>query len=160
MRSVLLAVGLALLTGACAAQQPLRGRVSVTSMGPRPLTTLVTDSTGPLVLEGALEPELRRINGAYVEVVGTPTETPPNGGIDVERYVILEIEGEAPFVGRLDASGTRLTMEDGSTLTLEGMPEPIRAHGAARIWVIGDRRGDVVSVRAAGLIATEQNAAR
>lgn len=154
MRAVLLTLGVAMLTGACATQ-PMRGRISVSSMGPRPLTTLVTDSTSPIVLEGALEPELRRINGAYVEVEGRRTDTPPSGGIDVARYVILEIQGEAPFVGLLDASGTHLTMRDGSLLTLEGLPQPIRAGGAARIWVIGDRRNDVVAVRAAGVIAPE-----
>src|SRR5690606_29103338 len=116
VRSAILALGLVMLTGACATQQQLlRGRVSVTSMGPRPLTTLVTDTTGPIALEGPLEPELRRINGAYVEVEGKRRETPPNGGIDVERYVILEIEGEQPFVGALDPTGTRLVTEDGST---------------------------------------------
>jgi len=154
MRTVFLALGVALLAGACATQ-PMRGRVSVTSMGPRPLATLVTDSTPPIVLEGELEPELRRINGAYVEVEGKRTDTPPNGGIDVARYVILEIQGEAPFVGLLDASGTRLALPDGSLLTLDGLPQPIRTGGAARIWVIGDRRDDVVAVRAAGVIAPE-----
>lgn len=154
MRSAILALGLVMLTGACATQQQLlRGRVSVTSMGPRPLTTLVTDTTGPIALEGPLEPELRRINGAYVEVEGKRTETPPNGGIDVERYVILEIEGEQPFVGALDPTGTRLVTEDGSTLMLEHLPEPIR--GATRIWVIGERRDNVVAVRSAGVLTRE-----
>lgn len=153
MRSVIAALGIALLVGGCAAQQPLRGHVSVTSMGPRPLTTLVTDSTSPIVLEGPLEPELRQVNGAYVEVQGKQTETPPHGGIEVEHYVILEIEGEQPYVGRLDSTGTQLTVEDGSTLRLVGLPQPIQ--GAARIWVIGDRRDDVLEVRAAGVLARD-----
>lgn len=153
MRSVVAALGIALLAGGCAAQQPLRGRVAVTSMGPRPLTTLVTDSTSPMVLEGPLEPELRQVNGAYVEVQGKRTETPPHGGIEVEHYVILEIEGEEPYVGRLDSTGTQLTTEDGSLLRLVGLPRPI--HGAARIWVIGNRREDVLEVRAAGVLARD-----
>lgn len=155
-RAILLPLSVAIMMSACATQQPLRGHVSVSSMGPQPLTTLVTDSTGPIVLEGDLEPELRRLNGAEVEVEGQRTETPPNGGIDVQRYVILEIAGEAPFVGMLDASGTRLTIEDGSVLRLDGLPDPIRANGAARIWVIGDRRENTVSVRSAGVIRDDQ----
>ena len=156
LRVLLLPLCIAVTLGACATQQPLRGRVAVSSMGPQPLTTLVTDSTGPVVLEGELEPELRRLNGAQVEVEGPRTDTPPNGGIDVHRYVILEIDGEAPFVGMLDASGTRLTIEDGSVLRLDGLPDPIRANGTARIWVIGDRREDVVAVRSAGVIRDDQ----
>ncbi len=153
MRVLTLVMALALVSSACTAQAPVRGRVLVSSMGPQPVTTLTTDSAAPLVLEGELEPELRRLGGALVEVEGARTETPPHGGIHVERYVVLEIAGEAPFVGRLDAAGTLLTLEDGTVLRLEGLPEPIRTGGAARIWVTGDRREDVVLVRAAGVIA-------
>ncbi len=152
-RAGIVAAALVLLGTACAAQAPVRGRVQVTGLGPRPVATLQPDSGRSLVLEGALEPELRRLGGALVEVHGSRTETPPWGGIQVERYVILEIAGEPPFVGLLDASGTRLTLEDGSTLRLEGLPEPIRSGGAARIWVTGERRAQVVAVRAAGVIA-------
>ncbi|MGH7444323.1 MAG: hypothetical protein ACREKM_05580 [Longimicrobiales bacterium] len=152
-RAAVLAVALVLAGSACAAQTPVRGRVVVSSMGPQPLTTLQVDSGGPLVLEGPLAAELRTLNGASIEVQGARTSTPPNGGIDVERYVILEIAGEAPFVGRLDASGTQLTLEDGMTLRLEGLPEPIRTGGAARIWVTGERRGPAIEVRAAGVIS-------
>ena len=70
MRALTLAMALALVGSACTAQAPVRGRVLVSSMGPQPVTTLTTDSAGPLVLEGALEPELRRLGGALVEVEG------------------------------------------------------------------------------------------
>lgn len=149
--TVILAV--ALLCSACASQAQLRGRVVVSSMGPRPVTTLQVDSGGPYVLEGARAPELARLDGALVEVTGRMTDTPPHGGVAVERYVVLEIAGERPFVGRLDAAGTRMTLDDGSTLQLEGLPEAIRAGGAALIWVTGERAGDAIQVRSAGVIA-------
>ena len=98
-RTLAVALALALANAACAAQAPVRGRIVVSSLGPQPLTTLQVDSGGPPVLEGAREPELRRLNGALVEVQGSQTATPPNGGIRVERYVILEIAGERPLVG-------------------------------------------------------------
>lgn len=152
-RAGVLAVALVLAASACAAQGPVRGRVVVSSMGPQPVTALQPDSGGTLVLEGALATEMTALNGAIVEVQGARTDTPPNGGITVERYVILEIAGEAPFVGQLDASGTQLTLEDGSTLRLEGLPDPIRTGGAARIWVTGERRGSAIEVRSAGVIS-------
>lgn len=150
-RTGLLAI--ALMSAACASQAQMTGRVVVSSMGPQPVTTLQVDSGGPYILEGAYEPELARLDGALVEVFGRMTDAAPHGGIAVERYVVLEIAGERPFVGRLHADGTGLTLEDGTMLRLEGLPEPIRRAGAALIWVTGERAGDRVQVRSAGVIA-------
>lgn len=145
----------ACLSFGCASHATVRGRVELEPTGPNSLTTLRSDSAGRLVIEGDLEPELRRLGGALVEVEGRLTNLPPAGGINVVRYAVLEIDGEIPFVGQLDSSGSRLRLDDGLELVLEGLPESISKRGTAKIWVIGQRQANIVTVRSAGVIGQE-----
>lgn len=128
------------------------GRLVVTGTAEIPAVMLERPGQPALQLSGDHESELRALDGAEVRIIGAPAATGIAGaGIDVERYEIIAIAGEAPFVGVLNADGSALELTDGTTLQLIGFPAPLRSPGA-RVWVTGERAADTLRVRSAGII--------
>jgi hypothetical protein len=133
----------------------LRGRVAV--VGNVPFTRPVIQAAGRQVeLTGALEPELRRLAGAEVEVRGRRARgsLPGLEAIEVMEYEVLSVDGAAPHVGRLEEGEDGswwLNTEEGRR-RLSSVPESLRQRTGARIWVIGADGADGISVRSYGII--------
>ena len=128
------------------------GRVAVTGTAEIPAVMLERAGETALQLGGEHEPELRALDGADIRVIGAPAAPGIAGAaIDVERYEIVAIAGEAPFVGVLSADSEALTVTDATVLQLVGFPASLRSPGA-KVWVTGERAADTLRVRSAGII--------
>jgi hypothetical protein len=111
-----------------------------------PLTQLQT-SSGTVFVTGPLEPELRALSGATVDVIGEQTRRDDRVSVEVQRYDVVEINGERPVIGRWLANHTLLVGSD--TLNVTGV---LDAPIGAKIWIAGDRSARQVSVRSYGII--------
>ena len=114
----------------------VRGVVAV--VGADPLAEVVVSAGGrSAAVVGGLRAELGRLHGAEVEVrgraVGNPHGT-PGWAIDVERYQIIAIAGERPFVGTLEARAGGLWVDG---MRLVGAPDDLVGAVGAKVWVIG-----------------------
>ena len=128
------------------------GRLVVTGTAEIPAVMLERAGETALQLSGDHVSELRALDGAEIRIIGAPAAPGVAGaGIDVERYEIIAIAGEAPFVGVLNADGAALELTDGTMLQLMGFPAPLRLPGA-KVWVTGERAADTLRVRSAGNI--------
>ncbi len=134
-------------TSASAAQTLLRGQVVASGTEAMPFTTLQTTS-GLVFLTGALEPELRALSSATVELSGAQTRRDTRVTVDVRSYDVIDIDGERPLIGRLLASNRLIINMD--TLSVTGT---INAPAGAKIWITGDLSGKQISVRSYGIIS-------
>ena len=125
----------------------MRGTVVVTSMGPSSRATLSTGDGSPVMLEGALESELRQLAAARVTVFGTLSGE-QRRTMAVQRYDVVAIDGERPTIGTVLA-GDRLAA-GGDTLTVVGQPEPLPI--GAKVWIIGQRDGAQLRLQSWGII--------
>ena len=129
------------------AADSVRGTVVVTSMGPSSRATLSADDGPPVILEGALESELRQLSAARVVVFGTPSGA-QRRSMTVQRYEVVAIDGERPTIGTVLPDG-RLAA-GGDTLTVMGQPEPLPS--GAKVWIIGQRDGTRLRLQSWGII--------
>ncbi|CAN5688773.1 hypothetical protein BH23GEM11_BH23GEM11_14430 [soil metagenome] len=103
--------------------------------------------------------ELARLAEATVRVTGEADAFPaaPARGFAVRGYELLEVEGARPFTGRLvrgaRAAGTpdRLETDGAGQRVLVGMPAGTPGTGA-RVWVLGEVRGDSLLVQSFGVL--------
>ncbi len=116
------------------------------------LVTLETGTGRPLVLEGSLREELRRLTAARVRVSGTIEAG--TGAFDVASYEVLDIGGERPHVGVLGAgAGGTLLLAGADTLRLEGAPADLARWTGAKVWIVGPVADGALAVRSYGIIA-------
>jgi hypothetical protein len=127
------------------------GRVVVTGTAELPEVMLQQESGSAHRLVGDVAAELHALGGADVRVIASLASDVPGDALRVSSYEILAIDGERPFVGMLSADGGSLAAADG-TLRLIGLPAAIAAAGGARVWATGERTGNELRVRSAGII--------
>lgn len=98
-----------------------------------------------LVLLGTTVPEIRRLHGFVVEVIGVPGQQTGNSAPSfvVQRYRIIDIgNGSRPLVGTLVHLGGRFALRDGdrAPIPLSVSPRLVRRLNAAigaKVWVYG-----------------------
>jgi hypothetical protein len=128
------------------------GRVVVSGPEGVRMVSLQTESGVAVGLAGDLLDELTRLSGAVVTVAGPPTQTLQREGVEVVRYELVSIDGEAPVVGVLRGGGGSFRLEGDEPRTLVGVPEELAAQVGARIWVIGPETPEGQRVRSYGVI--------
>lgn len=110
--------------------------------------TLVEDGDTAVTVTGPLEPELVRLVGARVRVVGSRVEGDgPGTTVRVERYDVLSVDGEEPRVGVLGyeaGAGYRLTTESGETIPLTSVPTRLGTEVGGKVWVVLSDAGGVL----------------
>ncbi|MBW3534828.1 MAG: hypothetical protein KY453_06350 [Gemmatimonadetes bacterium] len=129
------------------------GTVALTGTAEAPMLTLRT-SDQTWLLQGDAVPELRRLDGATVRVSGRAGGEPGRlRPLEVASYEIESVGGERPFVGHVDRSdaGEPVLVTDDGTLRLGGAGDLADQVGA-RVWVVGRRSGEVLSVGSYGII--------
>lgn len=130
----------------------LTGKVYVTGSEPLTRATLVRDEPGEIILLGGLEPELRRLSGATVLVRGRESRQGPNRTLDVENYEVLSVDGEAPAVGTLEYRDNRVLLIGRDTVELTSIPAGLRTKHGAKVWIVGQRAGNMLEVRSFGVL--------
>ena len=128
------------------------GRVHVGGTAQLPEVSLQLEDGGAKRLVGMHAAELQTLNGAQVVVSGAAVDDVPGGAVRVSDYTLTGIDGERPFVGVLSSPDSLLTLPDGTTLTLLGLPAAMRGADGAKIWLTGERTGTELRVRSAGII--------
>jgi hypothetical protein len=134
-----------------AADAEYRGKIVLTGTEPGAAVRLVGDS-GHVELAGALEPELRRLAGANVVVRGSLQGSRPAQRLMASDYEVTEIDGATPETGLLKAENGKLWLADRDTLELVGAPEAMGEKAGAKVWVVGARSGDRLTVQSYGII--------
>jgi hypothetical protein len=132
------------------------GRIVISGTADAPMTMLSIDD-GSYLLTGRFEAELRQLSGALVRVDGTPASAdarPRFVPFNVTRYEILEIDGERPVVGTLAVRDGVWWIDGTRTLRLSTVPEPLRVHDGALVWIVGDEADGTLDVRFFGVIRT------
>lgn len=129
------------------------GRLTVAAVAPSARPMLYLDSGRSIGLAGSLEPELARLSGARVMVEGTPATGFPGEALEVQRYEVLEVNGEKPWVGVLVRSGDAwLLRQDTGDLRLTGVPAGLAAQPGAKVWITGSLDADALRVQSFGII--------
>ncbi len=131
----------------------------VRETGALPLTQLVIQASGtgvaPVAVRGSLKVEIQNLIGAEVRVWGSPTDnqppTPPRA-IEVSGYEVVSVGGDTPVVGTLVEEGGAFFLMSGAKVRLGSIPEALRAHIGAKIWVVGTQHDDALSVQSYGII--------
>jgi hypothetical protein len=111
------------------------------------ILTILQAASGAVFVTGALEPELRALSGATVQLTGARNDQGGRVSVDVKDYEVVDIDGERPVVGRVVA-GNRLAVGR-DTLNIRGT---VNAPVGAKIWITGDRSGTQLTVRSYGII--------
>lgn len=132
--------------------EQLSGKVFVTGAEPWTSITLVPTKGRGVTLVGDLEGELARLSGAEVRVHGLQRGEAPAGGFDVESYEVLEVDGEVPKVGTLRARDGTLMLAGRDTVQLANPPEELREKEGAKVWIVGAREGERLTVQSYGII--------
>lgn len=121
----------------------------VRQVGSTPFTrTVVEGGDAAVTVTGPLEPELRRLVGARVRVVGSRVEGDgPGTAFRVERYDVLSVDGEEPRVGVLGyeaGAGYRIETESGETVPLTSVPTELGTKVGGKVWVVLSDTGGVL----------------
>lgn len=131
------------------------GIVGVTGTDAWSLAVLRTDAGRSIGLTGDLEPEIRRLGGIRVRIVGTPAATPVGPGIEVTEYRLLDVEGQTPHLGVLERDeddGWVLRTREDEDVRITALPDRIRE--GTLIWVVGRTEADGrVAVERYGVVA-------
>lgn len=132
------------------ALEHLSGRVFVTGSEPWTSVTLVPPQGRGVTLVGDLQGELRRLSGAAVRVVGARRGRP--GDLDVESYVVLEVDGDVPKVGILRERDGTLWLDGHDTVEVVTPPVDLRAKEGAKVWIVGRPAGKGLAVQSYGIL--------
>jgi hypothetical protein len=128
----------------------LTGKVVAGGVASNPVTSLQVDGGKPTTLVGPLEPELRRLGGAYVWLTGEPV---PNAGFNVGRYEIVSIDGAKPVVGQVVVrNGTTWLLTDRDTVKVNAAPPQLAQTVGAKVWVVGRRAANELVPQSFGII--------
>ena len=130
--------------------EQLSGKVFVTGAEPWTSITLVPTRGRGVTLVGNLQGELRRLSGAAVRVIGA--RRGKLGDLDVESYEVLEVDGEVPQVGTLRTRDGTLMLAGRDTVQLANPPEELREKEGAKVWIVGPREGERLTVQSYGII--------
>jgi hypothetical protein len=124
------------------------------STGSEPLSgvTLMGDKGESTLIVGDLAPELRRLSGATVQVIGTEAERGPGKSLDVQDYEVLSIDGERPAVGILLHTKGGMSLAGRDTLELTSVPEALRGKAGAKVWIVGPRAGTKLQLQSFGIL--------
>jgi hypothetical protein len=134
-----------------AADAEYRGKLVITGTNPGTSVTLVGDS-GHVELAGALQPELRRLAGASVVVRGSLQGSRPAPTLMASDYEVTEIDGATPSTGLLKAESGKLWLAGRDTVELVGAPDALGEKAGAKVWVVGAKSGDRLTVQSYGII--------
>jgi len=129
---------------------------TVRETGAMPLAQIVIQpAETPVAVHGDLRDEIGNLIGAEVRVWGPVVDNqppPPPRAIDVRGYEVLSVGGSAPIVGNLIEEGGRLFLVSGTRVELATIPDALRSHIGAKVWIVGVRQGETVSVQSFGVI--------
>jgi hypothetical protein len=88
-----------------------------------------------------------------VLVEGTPGTGFPGESVNVQRYEVVEVNGQKPFVGVLGRTSNGYALEqEGSSLALDAVTNALSSNVGAKIWITGNRSGNRVSIQSFGII--------
>lgn len=123
----------------------VRGEVRL--VGSTPFVRTVVEGSDTVTVRGPWEPEIARLSGARVRVVG-PLRTGryPGPTLEARQYDILAVDGERPAVGILrTGAGEEVFLESsgGDTVRLEAVPAGFRELAGAKLWVVIGESGAV-----------------
>lgn len=130
----------------------LDGKLFVTGAEPHTSVTLVQPGGTGVTLLGPLEPELRRLSGATVQVRVLKGTGERARGLYVDDYDVLSIDGVRPSVGTLSIIPGGLMLVGQDTLALTGVPAGLRGKEGAKVWIVGSRSGSKLDVQSFGII--------
>lgn len=121
------------------------GRVRIAGSTPLERVLIEPDDSGAVALEvvGELRPELRRLSGAQVRVLG---ELVSADRLRVTGYTILDISGHTPIVGVLEVEdgSARVIDEEGGRTPLRDPPTQLLEQNGAKVWVVLNTNGVVI----------------
>jgi hypothetical protein len=123
-------------------------------MGVSPATTIVVRSAdGQAVrLEGPLSEEVGTLTGATVAVFGTVRAGGPMNTIVVDRYDLLAVDGQVPYVGIVRIADGNVWLHGDRPLLLRGAGSTLESLVGAKVYVLGTRTADTVVVASMGVI--------
>lgn len=110
-------------------------RGTVRRVGAMPFARTIVEGTDTVTVDGNYEPELSRLSGARVEVMGSvETGQYPGPTAQVTEYTILSISGEPPVVGTLrrDSAGFFLRT-NADTVRLRAAPPSFAQHVKSKL---------------------------
>jgi hypothetical protein len=130
------------------------GRVANAGTDGVTMLTLAQDDGTAVHMAGSLLPELERLSGARLLITGQATNAAPPPAVDVERYEILDINGQKPWVGLLvqDAGGYSIRDADVLNTRLDRPPPALLDQLGAWVWVTGTLAAEGVRVQSFGVI--------
>ncbi len=127
----------------------MQGRVVLTGTSEAPMVSLRPESGTSVNLTGELLPELRRLSGATIAVVGSQRGTGLMAQFAVTRYEIVDIDGQRPAVGLLQQADGGFRV---GTTALTAVPAALGENIGAKVWVTGVREGAALRVQSFGII--------
>lgn len=130
------------------------GPVVVSGVVGSTFTTLSVPGRGAIGVVGVLEPEVRRLAGARVRVQGPAGAGFPGEAVDVRSYLLLEVNGERPYVGVLTRSGQALALEQSPTerIVVSVGPLGLEDNVGAKVWLTGTMSAGSLQVQSFGVI--------
>ncbi len=132
--------------------EQLSGQVMVTGTAQMEFVTLQIDGGGSVNLSGELLPELRRLSGANVSVLGTRKPATPLEGFEAASYEVTSIDGQRPSVGILEERDGVFTLAGAETVRLTGVPDALRRQVGAKVGVTGRQTDSGLQVQSYGVI--------
>jgi hypothetical protein len=76
----------------------------------------------------------------------------PAQTLEVMDYEIIDIDGEVPSTGLLREENGRLWLTGKDTLELSGAPAALGDKHGAKVWIVGRRSGNSLTVQSYGII--------
>lgn len=128
------------------------GRLVVSGPEGLRMVSVYTEDGQSVGLTGSLLSELTRLSGAVVRVTGSATETIGREGVDVARYDVVSIDGEAPVVGVLSGADGSFRLTGDQPVGLVGVPGELATQVGALIWVTGPDTENGRRVQSYGVI--------
>lgn len=117
-----------------------------------PAVVLEREDGESVRLAGALAPEIARLAGGTVRVVGHASAE-HSRAFDVAEYELLEIAGGVPLVGVLETRSGELWLVGAEHVQLLQPPAELRQMPGARVWIVGETDGDGIRLQSYGVIA-------
>jgi hypothetical protein len=131
----------------------MEGIISQSGTSEAPMLRLRPAEGRAVTLTGELLPELTRLSGATVAVVGTRSGSGMMTRFAVTDYQVVAVGEERPVVGVLVLEGGTYRIGEGSAaVTLTYVPDALAQNVGAKVWVTGVREGATIRVQSFGII--------